>query len=279
MQNKTKKAKANRQAKVNFVVFSLFLACAVLFLPGCEETQRTKDTSEGKVVEAAKPVAMDDLTIQALRVIYNSLTDTDPYIRVNAIEVVAETRLAKLMPKVQRLMQDEFAPVRFAAALAVGDLEYSFGAEPVKQLFKDPDSSVKVAACYTMIRLGETRYIEVLRKAIESPDQTLRANTAFLLGKSDDKEAIKLLWLAMQANDSEYKVIYQAAESIAMLQDDRVYPKLWAMLISVYADVRVTGVRASMTRSLRFGLWPPSNSAGVKKPWENRKFSTFSSRI
>ena len=107
--------------------------------------------------------------------------------------------------------------------------------------------NVKIAASYAMVRLGSPRYVEVLRRAIASKDQTVRANAAFLLGKCGDKEALKLLYWALQDKDSEDKVVYQAAESIAMLQDDRIYPKLWTMLISAYADVRVTGIKAMGT--------------------------------
>ena len=40
------------------------------------------------------------------------------------------------------------------------------------------------------------------------------------------------------------RVVYQSAEAIAMLGDERIYPKLWTMLISAYADVRVSGIGA-----------------------------------
>jgi HEAT repeat protein len=41
--------------------------------------------------------------------------------------------------------------------------------------------------------------------------------------------------------------VYQTAEAIAMLGDESIYPKLWAMLLSAYADVRVIGTRAMGT--------------------------------
>ena len=38
--------------------------------------------------------------------------------------------------------------------------------------------------------------------------------------------------------------MFGAAEAIARLGDESIYPKLWAMLISTYADDRVSGIRA-----------------------------------
>jgi HEAT repeat protein len=39
-------------------------------------------------------------------------------------------------------------------------------------------------------------------------------------------------------------VQYQAAEALAMLGDQKIYETIWAMLISAYADVRITGIKA-----------------------------------
>ena len=38
--------------------------------------------------------------------------------------------------------------------------------------------------------------------------------------------------------------MFVAAEAIARLGDDTIYPKLWAMMLSTYADDRVMGIRA-----------------------------------
>lgn len=239
MKNTLKESTTNKGAKAQVLLVGLLFACATILGPGCEESVRTTGA-----VKLTKSSDAKSVILEAYRIILGALADKDPSVRVNGIEVVAETGQARLMPKVQQLLGDEFVPVRFATALAVGDLEYSFGARSIEQLLRDEDSNVKIAASYAMIKLGHPEYREVLRRAIASSDQTLRANAAFLLGKSGDREALRLLYWALLNKDSEDKVVYQAAESIAMLGDDRIYPSLWTMLLSVYADVRVTGIRA-----------------------------------
>jgi len=223
---------------VNVSIFPVFIfVCTMIFSFGCNQPLKT----------APRDLNVPDVNeprLVALRILLEGLADSDPMVRANAIEVVAATRQVKLMPRVQRLARDEFVPVRFAAALAIGDFQYTLGEKSVMQLLKDKDDNVKIAACYAMAKLGAPEYLEVLRKVIVSNNQTVRANAALLLGKSGDRTALKFLYWALQHKDSDDKVVYQAVESIARLGDERIYPKLWSMLISAYADVRIMGIRA-----------------------------------
>jgi HEAT repeat protein len=212
------------------------MTCA-LFVFGCNKSsQRTYGHPGGG--------SIDELVPEATRIIQEGLSDGDPRIRVNAIEVVTDTKRIKLMPKVQRLLEDDFVPVRFAATLAVGDLEYSLAENSVKQLLKDKDENVRIAADYAMSKLGSGSGFGLVRKAIASSDQTVRANAAFLLGKSGDKSSLKWLWWALQHKDSDYKVRFNAVEAIAMLGDERIYPKAWANLINIHGEDKITGIRA-----------------------------------
>ncbi len=164
--------------------------------------------------------------------------------RVNAVEVIATTGQIKLMPNVLRLLQDEFTPVRFAAALAVGDMQYSPAKNSVSPLLKDKDINVIVAASYAMGRLGSAEYFEVIRKALNSNDQTVRANAAFLLGKVGGKGSLNLLKSAQEDKNSNDKVRFQILEARARLGDDEVLQKLWAIVYSAFADDRIMGIRA-----------------------------------
>jgi len=216
---------------------ALLFAYLVLFTFGCDDLSQTT-SSDFNVTNINAPWS------KAIRIIQEGLADNDPLVRVHAIEVVASTRQLKLMPTVRRLMQDKFMPVRFAAALAVGDLEYSPAKRSLNQLLNDNDANVIIAAAYAMSRLGSFEHLQVLRKAAKSNDQTVRANAVLLLGKSGDKSSLELLWKALQDKDSDDRVVYQSAEAIAMLGDERIYPKLWTMLISVHWDWRRMGVLA-----------------------------------
>ena len=237
MEGKSVKDKTQKSQKlINPIIYTLLLVCLTLFVFGCEgSSQRLGDYY---VTNIASPQA------EAYRIIQNALDDTNPVARVNAIEVIATTGQFKLMPRVQRLLQDQFAPVRFAAALAVGDMRYSQAKSSLNPLLKDRDVNVIIAASYAMGRLGSTEYFEVLRKAIKSNDPTVRANAAFLLGKTGDKSSLDLLKSAQEDKDSNDKVRFQILESRARLGDEEVLQKLWAIVYSAFADDRIMGIRA-----------------------------------
>ena len=251
MENSVKEAPAQKHKEVVLTILrtSLFVCLAASVL-GCNAPLQPTPQDSGSFTMTAGRA-------DALRIIEAALSDNTPDIRCKAIEVVASGRQVRLMPKVQRLMADEYAPVRFAAAMAVGDLEYSLGKRSLNGLLKDEDLNVVIAASYAMGKLGSVEYFQVLYKALDNSDQTVRANAALLLGKSGDRRAVESLYETLQSKDSADKVVFQAAESIAMLGDERIYPKLWTMLISAYADVRLAGIsamRALGTREARNAL-------------------------
>jgi HEAT repeat protein len=235
MEHKQKKAVIKKR-KVN-APFLLLVTILMIFVFGCNESLQT---APGNLKDTNISVSWS----KALRIIQDALMDNDPLVRVHAIEVVATTRQLKLMPQVQRLMQDNYVPVRFATALAVGDVEYSPAKRSLNRLLNDKDANVVVAAAYAMVKLGSSEHIKILRKAATDSDLKIRANAVLLLGKSNDRSSIQLLWNTMQDMSSDDRTVYQSAEALAMLGDRRIFQKLWTMLISAYADVRLMGVRA-----------------------------------
>jgi HEAT repeat protein len=216
----------------------LLFICASLLLIGCDKTLHTATT-----LFQTEP-QVENLNQEALKIIDAGLADPDPQIRANTIEAIADTKQIIFMPKVQRLLDDEVVPVRFLAILAVADLEYSLAKNQIQQLLKDSDENIRIAAAYTMTRLGHLEYLTIFRNAIASEDQTVRANASLLLGKSGDKDALKLLYWVLQRKDSSDKVRFNAVEAIASLGDERILPKVWAIVYSGYADDRIAGIRA-----------------------------------
>jgi HEAT repeat protein len=52
------------------------------------------------------------------------------------------------------------------------------------------------------------------------------------------------LYWVLQRKDSSDKVRFNAVEAIASLGDERILPKVWAIVYSGYADDRIAGIRA-----------------------------------
>jgi len=218
-----------KQIRIIFI-FSIVLG---VFLCGCGSN--TKTVKSG----------FTEMETEAFKILNESLRSNSPIVRVNAIEISATTKRLQYMPNVQSMLQDRFVPVRFAAAVAIGEMQYAYALNSINQLLRDSDPNIIVAASYAMSRLGHPEYLDVLRGSVTAAgSQTIKANSALLLGKIGDKSSIPLLYQLMRDPDSSDMVSYQAAEALAMLGDSKISETIWTMLISTYADVRITGVKA-----------------------------------
>jgi HEAT repeat protein len=237
MESEFEEDKTQRKDVIIFAGYCLFFALGIFFIAGCENPSDSM-LGDFYVTNVASPRA------EAYRIIQNALADPDPVIRVNAIEAIATTGQVELMPKVQRLLQDEVMPVRFAGALAVGDTKYAPAKNSLNRLLKDEDLNVMVAASYAMGKLGYTEYFEVIRKALVSNNQTLRSNAVFLLGKTGDKGSLGLLKSVQEQKNTSDEMRFQILEARARLGDDEVLQKLWAIVYSAFADDRILGIRA-----------------------------------
>ena len=234
MKNTSSKKQMPNKSKNTKILVAYGVAAWVVFVCGCAEMVKTGPTGSD-LAEALKP--------QAIRIVQEGLVDDNPQVRASAIEVVIAARQVRFMPKVQRLLKDDFVPVRFMAALAVGDMRYQLAKSELAQLLKDQED-VRVGAAYAISRLGSPEYLGLVRQAITSQNQRVRANAVLLLGKGGDESDFKLLYWALRDETSDDKVRFNAAEAIARLGDERIYPKLWSMLISAYHDDRVFGIGA-----------------------------------
>jgi HEAT repeat protein len=108
----------------------------------------------------------------------------------------------------------------------------------------DKNLNVQLAAAYAIRRLGGQSYDKLFSDAITDPDPTVRSNAVFILGKIGDKSALPELKAVLRDPKSTDQNMFVAVEAMARLGDESVYPKLWTMLISTYADDRVLGIRA-----------------------------------
>lgn len=224
----------SQKPKHSTVSFLIFL-CAAIFIFGCNESLQT---GSGGGISAA-------VVSRAWQIVQDGLADDNPRVRANAIEIVAETQRIEFADEIEKLLKDDFVPVRFAAILAVGDMGYQPAKKTVKQLLADSDENTKIAAAYAMNKFGSSEAFGLLGKAISSKDQTVRANAVVLLGKSGNKNALGPLRWALRDEGSDIKVKLLVAEALAMLGDEQILKqKLWAMIYSTYTEDKIIGIRA-----------------------------------
>jgi HEAT repeat protein len=231
---------AKKHPAKNNIIFASVILALIAFV-GCETNSEKQQTAGVSTDNSAN----NDLKTEATKIILEGLSNSNPQVRVIAIEMAAATNNQQFMTGVQRLTKDELVLIRFAAAVAIGDAKYSAAKNDVSQLLKDSDEDVRLAADYAIVMLGGSKsYTQQIRAALAGNNQQVRANAAFLLGKIRDKDALPLLYQLIQDEASDDRVRLNAIEAIARLGDEKIYQKLWAILISAYADDRVFGIRA-----------------------------------
>ena len=103
-------------------LISLVIICAcATILAGCNGSEESFSMS----LPTSKPATLDVKTLKpkAIMILQNSLKDDHPGVRANAIEIVVEANRKELMSYVVDLLKDPSVPVRFGAAMAIGDME------------------------------------------------------------------------------------------------------------------------------------------------------------
>lgn len=217
------------------VYSSISLLLCFILVCGGEETEAMSSRIQAVSVDTTKTLA--------IQIIEGALSDKNPRIRTKAIEVVSTCKTTSLMPKVLHLADDPIVPVRFSAVVAIGDSNYKRGIVTLKRLLEDKNKNIRIASAYSMVKLGNAEFIQVVRDAMRDVDSTVQANAVWFLGKLSDKSALPLLYAAKDNLDIDDKVRFQAVEAIAMIGDENIYPKIWTMLLSTYADDRVMGIK------------------------------------
>jgi len=231
---------AKKHPAKNNIIFASAILALIAFV-GCDTTSERQQTAGINTDNSAN----NDLKAEATKIMLEGLSSNNPQVRVNAIEMAAATNNQQFMVGVQRLTTDELVLIRFAAAVAIGDAKYSAAKNDIAQLLKDSDENVRLAADYATVMLGGSKsYIQQIRAALAGNDQLVRANAAFLQGKIGDRDALPSLYQLIHDEASDDRVRLNAIEAIARLRDEKIYQKLWATLISAYADDRVFGIRA-----------------------------------
>jgi HEAT repeat protein len=221
----------------------LILISLVLALAGCQKSTQATESAIDKTAAGAS-AGVEGLRRQAKDIVKAGLLDENAHIRSNAAEIVASTKQTEMMPMVETMLTDELVPVRFAAAMAIGDLKYAPAKQSAKRLLSDKNLNVQLAGVYALTELGDKSYDKLIFKALTDRDQTVRSNAALILGKIGNKNALPQLKAVLRDTQSGDRAMFVAAEAIARLGDESIYPKLWTMLISTYADDRVTGIYA-----------------------------------
>lgn len=191
-------------------------------------------------VRAEKPDPA--LQAQAKAILAESLASNHPFLRANAIEAT-EATLATQDPSIYlKALKDTSAPVRFAAAVAIGRLQIKSAKDELVQMVNDASPQVGIGVRFALHRMGDTRFTKDLENTARDPDPKIRGTTAQILGLLKEPTATRIL--KPMRKDPEPGVRIQVAEALWRLGSEDGLRSLVSMTQSGYPDDQMVALIA-----------------------------------
>ncbi len=199
---------------------------------------------EAPPVPPVQHVEVDpQLLVSARQEIAQAFGSNDPVLRANALEAAQgalDAPAARDM--VLHGLGDADGLVRFAAAMAAGQMRLKEAYLPLLKLVNDPNVRVRIGVRYALHRLGDTRFSHDLERTAMDPSKYVRADTAMVLGMLNEPSALKIL--RQMQNDDEPLVRLQVAEAMWRLGDEQGLQSLTAASISKFSDDQIIAIHA-----------------------------------
>jgi len=150
----------------------------------------------------------------------------EPEMVFYSLKAVEGKTTADMLPKLRQLIKRDNASVRYAAALAMGNLRE---AEPdLIPLCADKDGMVKLSAALALNRMGSSSCQIVFAELLRHPDFGVRSATARVLGKTTIPDRVGLLKMALQDNHSRVRTA--AVRAVGMMGGPEAFPILLDLL-------------------------------------------------
>ena len=178
-----------------------------------------------------------------------------PEARANCIEALQVSHDPRAMDVIEQGLHDPEWVVRFAAAMAAGQVKVA-AVRPVLNtlVMTDPNLSVRVGCIYALRRLGDESHMSELAATIESSDPGVRANTALVLGKMGDDSAIALL--ERYRNDPDVRVRFEITAAMARLGDEQAQKVVASESVNKYAEDQFNAMEVCADLPERVGSSP-----------------------
>jgi HEAT repeat protein len=188
-------------------------------------------------------VAIDPALVAAARQeILSAALVNDPLIRAHAMEGLKDGLGAPAAEWIIRGLTDNDPVVRFAAALAAGELRLHQAKNALLVLSDDADPSVRVGAKFALHRIGDTRQSHDLELTAKDPVPRTRGDTALVLGLLGEPSAVKILMPMLFDNNPAVRL--QAAEALWRLKSENGLQSLVSFSVSKFPDDQMIALLA-----------------------------------
>jgi HEAT repeat protein len=231
---------------------------AAVAMSGCMHTNANDKLAHYKDIPAPsvppppalKSVAIDDeLRRQAKDELLNEVLSPDAFLRSNAVEGLSEVAPELAEGPITQGLGDSDPAVRYASAIAAGQLKLKSAYVTLLAHVNDDDLRVQAAVRYALHRLGDRRFSHDLEKLAGNPDPRVRGSTVFVLGLLGEPSATAIL--GPMTADHSPAVRIQVAEALWRLGDERGLDDLVGFSVSAYPDDQMVALVALAERGDR----------------------------
>lgn len=183
--------------------------------------------------------------VDARTVLLQEANSSDPAVRAHAMEAIGQTMGQDGAGVLMQALGDKYTSVRFAAAMALGDVGYPPAKAKLIQIVENPqaDQRVVCAAVYALHSIGHTKYAGQLGYILFGNFDLGRAVAAQVMGKMDETSAIGPLQAALE-DEQNVTVRISIVEALALLGVKRSQEILEAYARGYFLDVRLVAIPA-----------------------------------
>jgi len=195
--------------------------------------------------------------IDARATLLQAVDSKDATTRANALEAMAQVFGQRGGQVFMQALGDPSPIVRFASAMAIGDVRYRPAQAQLVKMVEDkqvePDKRVLVAAIYALYMLGEAQHVSALGELLFDREGEVRADVAMVMGKMGERSAIDPLKMLLP-DEQDPAVQLQLVEALARLGDERSMTLLEAYTKTQFVDEQLVAIPAMVnTNSPRAG--------------------------
>lgn len=206
--------------------------------------ERTLDTREGALAAMsawALGEIHDSASVPALT---RAMRTTDAKVRLGAVRGLAEIRDERTLPELERALRaDADAPVRAAAAYALGEIGSPASAGALDAALGDANGEVRYAAASAFGELHELRKApEALVRAATTGDARLKKLAANALAEIHDPATVDVLIGMLSSPDRAVRL--KVVEALGEIRSSKATPGLVKALKDVDAQVRKAAAEA-----------------------------------
>lgn len=192
-------------------------------------------------------ISNQKLEARARKVLFDICEAGSPALRCNGLETMALMAAdAELTSRIRMSLEHPSVAVRFAAAVATGDIQDYSAKFHLEQLLRDKDPSIKMAAAYALEKMGDKRFGTWYDQILKSKDAQLCSQACLLIGKLGKTklrhDSVDKLRQVLRKQEQDAMVKLQAAEALARLGDQEVLNNLLVYANSGYASDRLLAI-------------------------------------